>query len=512
MTPTPPPAENSPTGAPGEIRASNPPRLVETHTAVLIFIGDRVYKLKKPVDLGFLDFRLLATRRAACEAEVELNSRLAPDVYLGVADVLGPQGETMESLVVMRRMPADRRLSTLVTADPEGPLPAGALDSLSRLIADFHSRCPTSPQIAASADPEVLRSLWRDNVSALRRHAGRVVDKADIDRVEALAIEYLEGREPLLRLRQQRGHVRDGHGDLLADDIFVLDDGPRVLDCLEFDAALRCCDVLNDVACLAMDLERLGAATAARRFLDTYAQSSGEHHPRSLEDHYIAYRAGVRAKVACLRWSQGDETARTVAQQLTELALGHLQRARVCLALVGGLPGSGKSTVAEALSKADGGAQWTLLRSDVVRKELAGLDPTARTAAAYGAGDYQDRSRRSVYAEVFRRAELALGLGENVIIDATFVDADERTTARRIATRTSSVLIELECRAPVDAIAERLSIRATRQTDPSDADLDISLAMSARRAPWPSARAIDTSGSIEQSVVDARSAIESAVR
>ena len=241
MTTTIPVISDYPGGPPG---VHGPPEVVETHTSILIFIGDLVYKLKKAVDFGFLDFRDRDTRRAACEAEVALNGRLAPDVYLGVVDLLGSGSVVWDSLVVMRRMPDTRRLSNLVTAvPPDAGIEAG-LRALGHLIADFHGRCANAPDIAAAADPAALQTLWRDNLAVLHKHSSDVLDSAMVAEIERLAMRYLAGREPLLRRRQQLGMIRDGHGDLQADDIFMLDDGPRVLDCLEFSEELRHGDVL----------------------------------------------------------------------------------------------------------------------------------------------------------------------------------------------------------------------------------------------------------------------------
>ena len=497
-------------GPPG---VHGPAELVETHTSVLIFLEDLVYKVKKPVDLGFLDFRDQATRRAACEAEVELNRRLSPDVYLGVAELVCPGARSPESLVVMRRMPAERRLSTLVTS----PSPAVDIDAavraLGRQLAAFHSRCPTSPEIATAGDPNALRTLWQENLSVLHHYTGQVLNAPTVDVIDRLAMRYLAGREALLHLRQRLGLIRDGHGDLLADDVFVLDDRPRVLDCLEFDDRLRHGDVLNDVAFLAMDLERLGAPVAARAFLDAYAEFSAEHHPRSLEDHYIAYRAGVRCKVACLRWAQGDESSAAIARNYAELAVRHLARARVQLVLVGGLPGTGKSTLAAAISSGEG-ADWTLLRSDVVRKELAGIRPSESAAAAYGQGIYCPQSRRRTYDEIFTRALHALELGESVVIDASFSSIAERRAAAQLAERTSAVLVELECRAPGALVEERLvqrAIREGRTGEASDADVAIAREMAADADPWPSATRIDTSAPISAIVRAAQAVLDTDV-
>jgi aminoglycoside phosphotransferase family enzyme/predicted kinase len=500
----PAPGSNQYPGGPPGVRG--PPQVVETHTSILIFIGDLVYKLKKAVDFGFLDFRDRATRRLACEAEVALNKRLAPDVYLGVADVLGPGGVVWDSLVVMRRMPIERRLSNLVAAKNESEAVEEELRTLGRLVADFHGRCATSPVIAAAADPAVLQTLWGDNLAVLQKHTRDVLDSVTVNEIERLAKRYLAGREPLLRQRQHLGMIRDGHGDLQADDIFMLDDGPRVLDCLEFAAEFRYGDVLNDVAFLAMDLAHLDADNAARTFLDAYAGASGELHPNSLQDFYIAYRAGVRCKVACLRWAQGDPATAPLARSFAALAVKHLRRATIRLVLIGGLPGTGKSTVAAAIAAAEDG-EWTVLRSDVIRKELAGIPERRHAPAAYGDGIYDAPSRQRTYDELFRRARVALGLGQSVIIDASFNDVGQRLAAEDIANATSGTLIALECHAPIDVVAGRLSSRSGKGDDASDADFAISRAMSTDSKAWPAAISLDTSRELTLVVGDALSAI-----
>jgi aminoglycoside phosphotransferase family enzyme len=239
--------------------------VIETHAAVLFFVADRAYKMKKPVDLGFLDFRSRADREVVCHREVELNRRLAPDVYLGVADVLGPDGRPCEHLVVMRRMPADRRLSALVRS---GVPVSGHLRRLARMLAAFHATAPRGPEISVEGTRDALRQRWTDTFTMLRPFRGRVLDAGVAARVEQLTHDFLAGREALFDDRIATGRIVDGHADLLADDIFCLDDGPRVLDCIEFDDRLRHVDVLDDAAFLAMDVEHLGAAGAARDFLD----------------------------------------------------------------------------------------------------------------------------------------------------------------------------------------------------------------------------------------------------
>jgi aminoglycoside phosphotransferase family enzyme/predicted kinase len=474
--------------------------VAETHVSVLFFAGDRAYKLKKPVAMGFLDFSTRDAREAACRREVELNRRLAPDVYLGVAEVRGPDGRPCDHLVVMRRMPADRRLAALVSS---GADVSDGLRRVARLVAAFHERVATSAAIAAAGSPAAVRRNWEDNFAQMTAHVGRVLDPATADGVRAMARRYLEGREELFEHRIAAGLVRDGHGDLLAEDIFLLDDGPRVLDCIEFDDRLRHCDVLADVAFLAMDLERLGAPDLATRFVSWYREFSGLPHPQSLTDHYVAYRAHVRAKVACLRHEQGDGSAAGEASALLALALRHLERARVRLVLVGGMPGTGKSTVAAALADATG---WSLLASDHVRRDLG----RNTGPVAYGTGAYSDRSVTVTYRELLRRARTALTLGETVVLDASWRHEAWRALARRVAFETASDLVELECVCPPATAAERIAVRRRSGLDLSDATGATLAAMARDFDRWPQAAVVETSGSLSASLAAALEPAQSA--
>ncbi|MDP1807390.1 MAG: hypothetical protein Q8K72_19595, partial [Acidimicrobiales bacterium] len=321
--------------------------MAETHSGVVFFLGDRAYKLKKPVDLGFLDFRTREARLDACRREVALNRRLAPDVYLGIADIHGPDGQPCDHLVVMRRMPDDRRLSSMVAA---GVDVTEHLAGLAALLARFHAGADRSPSIDEMAGRDAVRRRWETNHDEMAPFRAAVLDPETEDGMISLARRYLAGRGPLFAQRIKEGRACDGHGDLLADDIFCLDDSPRVLDCLEFDDRLRFGDALADVAFLAMDLERLGRPDLASEFLARYQDASGDGWAPSLAHHHIAYRAQVRAKVAAVRWSQGDTASGPTATRLLALCHDHLRRARVRLVLVGGNPGTGKSTVARDIA------------------------------------------------------------------------------------------------------------------------------------------------------------------
>ena len=468
--------------------SAGPAAVAETHAGVVFFLGDRAYKLKKPVDLGFLDFRTRQARHDACRREVPLNRRLAPDVYLGVADVYGTDRRLCDHMVVMRRMPGDRRLAALVTS---GAPVHDHLTRLAQLLARFHDSAVSSPSVDEAASRDSDSGRWEANATEMAPFSGQPLDPQIAGEAIVLARRFLAGRQPLFERRITERRARDGHGDLLADDIFCLDDGSRVLDCLEFDDRLRFGDVLADVAFLAMDLERLGRPDLATHFLDQYRGASGDSWPASLADHYIAYRAQVRAKVACLRWSQGDTASAEAADRLLRLCHDHLRRARVRLVLVGGGPGTGKSTIARALAAPLGAL---VVRSDEVRKDLAGLDPLAPSPAGLDQGLYEPSVTDSTYAELLARARAPLGLGQTVVLDATWRDPKWRKAASCLAAETSSDLVELHCVAPIEVAVDRVNRRLAGAADPSDATEHVARMLSASDAPWTTATEVDTSG------------------
>ncbi len=471
--------------------ASAPAGVHETHVGVVFLVGDRAYKLKKPVRTPFLDFSTPDLRWAACRREVELNRRLTPDVYLGVARLTSPDGidEADEPLIVMRRMPAERCLSTLVV---EGHDVDEALREIARAVAAFHARAERSPAVREDGTADALRRRWVANIDELRPSVGTVLDADVFTDVAALALEFVDGRATLLDERADR--VVDGHGDLLADDVFCLDDGPRILDCLDFDEHLRHVDGLDDAAFLAMDIERLGRPDLARRFLDRYAEFAADPAPVALRHHYVAYRAVVRAKVACLRHAQGDPRAAADADAFARLALRHLRDGAVRLAVVGGLPGTGKTTLGGALADRFGAV---LLSSDRLRKELAGLDPETHVDAGFGEGLYDLGHTEATYAELLRRAEELLARGESVVLDASWTDARQRSAAEHLAHRAHACLVRLQCLATAETSGRRI---ATRTRTASDATASIAEAMAQAAHPWPEAVAVPTHGTVARSL------------
>jgi predicted kinase len=252
-------------------------------------------------------------------------------------------------------------------------------------------------------------------------------------------------------------------------------------------------DVLDDVACLAMDLERLGVAERAAEFLRDYAEFSGAHYPDSLAHHYIAYRAVMRAKVAAIQGRQqtprlfaglGDATRR-----LVDLGVGHLERGRVRLILVGGGPATGKSTLAGALSDHAG---LVVLSSDRVRKEMLGLDPVGHYPAAPGQGIYSPSVTDHTYRQLADQSERLLAMGESVVVDASFTAARHRDLIRRVAHATHSSVTELRCEAPEDVVRQRLRRRETQADRYSDAGEAVAAVLRNEADPWPEAYVVDT--------------------
>lgn len=475
--------------------------LIETHVSVVLFLGDHAYKLKKPVVFPFADLSTRGARQALCHREVELNRRLAPDVYEGVADVLGPDGSACDHLVVMRRMPNDRRLSLLVeTHDPRvGP----AMDDLARVLAAFHLTADRSAEIDSAATRDAVADRWRRNDDQMRGLTGSGLDPVALDRVMALADRFLSGRDPLFDHRIALGRICDGHGDLLADDIFLLDDGPRILDCIEFDDRLRHVDVVDDIAFLVMDLERLGAANLGDALVEAYEHASGEVVPRNLLHVYVAYRAQVRAMVAGLRAAQCDDAAERArheaeAAELLDQCVRRLERATVRLVIVGGLPGTGKTTVAKGIGERTG---WAVLRSDVLRKELAGLPADEATAASYRSGIYTAEMTDRTYDVLLGEARRLLMLGESVVLDASFVSDRHRRTARALAGEMGSELVELRCTVGDDVATERIRLRMAGGIDASDADPGVAARLAEVIDGWPESIDVPTDGHID-AVVD----------
>jgi len=458
----------------------------QTHISAVFLAGDVVYKLKKPVNLGFLDFSTLDKRRHFCDEEVRLNCRLAPAVYLGVVPVtrgtdgrvrFEGEGDVIEWAVKMQRLPDDASLLSHLQRDE---LPPALLETLAGRIAEFHRQAAGGATIAESGRFEVVARNARDNFTQSEAQVGVTVSRAVFDRLRTRNEEALTRLHPLIESRAARGVPRDTHGDLHLDHVYhFADRAPPddlvVIDCIEFSEQYRHADPIADAAFLAMDLAFRGRRDLAAAFTAAYLSASGDAEGAPLFPFYTAYRAAIRAKVEGMELAEKEipEAERIAAQMRARahwlLALGELEEPgrRPCLVLVAGLPGSGKSTLARGLAER---ANFTVIRSDVVRKELAGLQPEASARGEPDTGLYAPEWTERTYAECLRRAESLLAEGGRVIVDANFPAESQRRSFLEMAVRLAVPAVFLWCRASPEVAKQRLE---TRRNDASDANVEV---------------------------------------
>jgi aminoglycoside phosphotransferase family enzyme/predicted kinase len=456
----------------------------QTHISLVFLAGDRVFKVKKPVDFGFLDFRSPERRRHFCEEEVRLNRRLAPEVYRGVVPVtrdaagrvrVGDDGEAVEWAVEMERLPDDANLRDRLARGTAG---RAEVEALAERVAAFHVAAEGGPHVAAFGRFEAVAANTRENFTVAAPLLGRVVSAPVYGRLRALTEAALTRLRPLIEARAARGVPRDAHGDLRLDHVYLFPDRPpprdlAVIDCIEFGERFRCGDPVADMAFLVMDLRFAGRDDLARAFAEAYFLSSGDAEGRSLLPFYTAYRSAVRGKIAGLQLGEAEipegEKARAVARARAHwlLALRELEAParRPCLVLTAGLPGTGKSTLARGLSAAAG---FRVIRSDEVRKVLAGA--AGAVPAGYGEGFYSPEWTDRTYAECLHRAESLLFEGERVLVDANFRDEARRRSFLESAGRLGVPAVLFLFRADPAEVRARLE---RRRGDASDADWSV---------------------------------------
>jgi uncharacterized protein len=492
----------------------------QTHISVVFLAGAFVYKVKKPVRFDFLDFSTLERRRHFCEEEVRLNRRLAPDVYLGVVPVVTAgsgvkvegNSEIVEWAVKMERLPESATFRDKVR---RGELTAELVEALARRIAAFHRDADAGPQRAALARFEAIRRNLLDIYDDSAAQVGMTVSGTVHARLRQLTEESLACLRPLIDARAARGVPRDAHGDLHLDHVYNFPDRAPpgdlvVVDCIEFNERFRFIDPVADMAFLVMDLAFHGRRDLARVFAEAYFQASGDDEGRALLPMYTAYRATVRGLVDGLKLGEPEvpETERQAALHRARarwlLALGELEvpDRRPCLVLVGGLPGTGKSTLGHNLAARAG---LTVVRSDEVRKELAGLTPHAPVPAERREALYSSESSDRTYAECLRRAVELLRDGGRVLVDANFREERRRAAFLEAASRLCVPAVALVCRASLDVVKARL---ASRTGDASDADWEVHRKLATSwEEPGPMTRPItydiSTDGSPEEAVSQA---------
>lgn len=458
-----------------------------THISVVFLAGPYVYKIKKPVNLGFLDFTTLERRRHFCAEEVRLNRRLAPDVYLGVVPItkleaqlqVEGSGPVVEWAVKMRRLPDEATLLTLLRREA---VDSSLLTKLARRIAVFHAHAEAGEQIAAFGRFEVVARNARENFTQAASNVGVTLSRTVYERLQALTEEALVRLQPLIEARAKAGVPRDTHGDLRLDHVYYFPEVQPpadliILDCVEFDGRFRFADPIADMAFLYMDLAFHGRRDLARVFADAYLQAAADDQGRELLSFYSAYRAAVRGKVEGMEVTEREvpEAERCAAlikaQAHWLLALGQLEvpQRRPCLILVGGLPGTGKSTLSRGLARR---ANFCIVRSDQVRKELAAAAGVSGQSLGFAQGIYTPEWTERTYAECLRRVEHLLFEGYRVIVDASFVDERRRLAFLETAVRWGVPGYFFHCQANPEVVRQRLTNRCH---DLSDADWTVHL-------------------------------------
>ena len=455
--------------------------VVQTHIS-WIFLTDRfAYKVKKPVDYGFLDYTTLAARRVCCEREVVLNSRLCPDTYLGVVELgeregrvtFDGSGEVREIAVKMVRLPEDRMLRRVLE---RGEGESGLFVDLARTLAAFHERARLAGERAAIKNLEGARFNCEENFAQTEKYVDVLVPRQEFEFIRTSTRLFFERRAALFARRVAEGRIVDGHGDLHLDSICATEPA-RIFDCIEFNERFRIQDTAEEVGFLAMDLEYAGYTPFAKVFVDAYGEAARDRELHDLLDFYKCYRAYVRAKVNAFLSEDGTlppEQRAVVCAAATryfELAgryATHFNPQR--LIVMCGLTGSGKSTLARNLASRH---RLDLVRSDVVRKELLGLAPDERRHVPYNAAEYAPTMTDQTYAAMLERAEASLQVGKSIVLDGCFIRRSQRELAAGLARRRGVPMLVIECRTSESIIRERLEHRVRKNGVVSDGRWEI---------------------------------------
>jgi len=506
-------------------QSTNPKKieLRETHISWVFLLDRDVYKVKKPVNLGFLDFRTIEQRRVACEAENRLNRRLAPDVYVDVVPVcrgplgyaqIGGSGPVIDWAVHMVRLLDETRADNLLGA---GTLTPATLDRIAQGIAAFHAESRFDADTAVFGSPAMLEKNVLENFEQTRPFLDKYLRPDEAEEVRRWQLAFLRGHGSIFEQRATEGHVRDGHGDLRLEHCYVEDGKVTVIDCIEFNDRFRFADVCSDIAFLSMDLTSSGRVDLAERLLATYARAADDFDLYAVVDFYESYRAFVRGKISSmLAEDRGlDESVRhRAAEQARRYFLLALSSDRSSLLLpavvaVGGVIASGKSTIAKRIG-ADMSAP--VIDADRTRKAMLNVPATRRLDDEAWSGAYDPKITDAVYREILRRAAVVLESGRPVVLDASFHSKAMRSAVRELAVSHSVPLRFVECRAPADVCRARL-VEREELGGVSDGRLAIFDAFCARFEPVRELCAtehfaLDTTLSVEQNITKLHASID----
>jgi len=450
---------------------------IETHISWVFLAGEYAYKVKKPVDLGFLDFSTLEARRFYCEEELRLNRRTAPELYLGVVPIaagsaglrVGGTGEAIEYALKMRRFPQASLADSLARS---GELHAGRIDAIAAAIAAFHAVIPAAPEGGAFGAPEQVVAPALANFEQIGKLDADPGDAARLERLRAWTESNGSRLREIFAARKREGFVRECHGDLHLRNIVFLKGRPVPFDCIEFNAELRWIDVMNEVAFLVMDLLEHRLQAHAWRLLNAYLEITGDYAGVRVLRYYLVYRAMVRAKIVCIRARQAGAGGAADRQYRDYLGLAESLSVpgRPALVLMHGLAGSGKTTFAQAMLERLGAVR---VRSDVERKRLHGLEAGARTHAGPYAGIYAPETTRLTYDRLKQAVRDIAESGSIAIVDAAFLWRAEREAFRALARGLELPFLIVSCRASKAALRRRVAQREAAGNDASEAGVAV---------------------------------------
>ncbi|MCP5419737.1 MAG: AAA family ATPase [Gammaproteobacteria bacterium] len=455
----------------------------ETHISHILLAGDYAYKIKKPLDLGFLDFTSLARRKLFCEEELRLNRRLAPKLYLDCIAICGTvenpllggdPDQALEYAVKMRRFP---QAALLDHCWASGVLQTRHMDNLARQLAGFHERIARAGADQPWGAPDIVQRPVMDNFTQTRPLLKDGEDLRMLDELQDWTLAAYARLRPALAERKAGGFIRECHGDLHLGNMLMLEEGQiTVFDCIEFNDEFRWIDVMSDLGFLLMDLHKREAHALAWRLLNTYLEDSGDYAGLAVLPYYQVYRALVRAKIAAIRASQDDlddgqrDVVRAECRAYLRLAGTFTQRPAPFLAITHGVSGSGKSHITAHVLETLGAIR---IRSDVERKRLHGLAALASSGSAINQGLYTAASSARTYQRLAELAQSILAAGYATLVDAAFLQAGQRQPFRLLAERRGLPFIVLACSADPATLKARIVHRREQGDDAAEADLDV---------------------------------------
>ncbi len=454
--------------------------LLQTHISWVIIAGRQVYKIKKPVDFGFINYSTLEKRRHYCLEELRLNRRLSRDVYLGVEPIVkrddgfyyGEPGQVVDYAVVMRKLPEERMMKNLLAA---GILQPDYLRRLAEMLADFYRRAAVIDD-GSFGTLETVSFNIRENFEQTEKYLGKSLAESDYHRIIDFNEQFFREHEDLFACRVADGMIKECHGDLHMEHICFVDDHIDIYDCIEFNDRFRLIDVAADVAFLAMDLDYHDRYDLSAYFLREFDRFYRDDTGRELLPLYKCYRAYVRGKVISfllddpsLEEAEREKAARR-ARRYFQLSTLYTYRLSPALILVSGISGSGKSYLAGGLAAMSG---FSCFRSDRVRKELMGMDASEYRPDDFESGLYSPEVTLQTYEALVRQADADLAASGGVIIDATCLKSWQRRLFYDLAAKRQLPVYVVFCEAPWEVIEERLRQREGEAENISDADLKI---------------------------------------